>query len=1158
MNKFTLFATALLIGGGNLAQAETTTDSQPLLVQSNSFGSSADVKTLRVSDEKFTLEVQGAVGTEIKVRSTSKVYSYTPSTSGTVRFVGKNSKVYVYEGGAYKGTATESELTVTIPSITDDNVATSEDNLLSNASFETYGDQLADGKFKFDGSVWTSNVEPAEYGIRVGTSSSAKNGSMVLVWRGTGNSNYFSQKLSSLKANTKYKIQMSQVAGSNATASFNVGFGTSAGDLSIASSTVKLGKGLDGQKEVTITTPETIADGDVYFTFSNTSTNTASSGSDPVTQLDWISVVEVSAEAGIDGASSATYVANAAYAPNEVTYTSGAIYTEAIVNPSFETGSLAPWTAFSGGDTGVKPISNATYSVTNADGDYVFNTWDNAGATKFVKQTLTDLPDGYYTVTALIASDANNPIGLYAGDQSVSVAASSEGKTVAVEGTTTKAKVTDGTLEIGTTSNYWYKADNFRLTYYSQAAIDAEEVAANAEKLKGSSYSSPSDNLLVNGDCETANTGWVLNNMSYQANGLSGDHQYIETWQSGQLTKENYYATQSLRNMPKGVYVLKGTFHAENQSSSTTEITGVTINLNDKSLAISTPGSIGWKEYELFCNIEEDGDLKVTFDITNTNANWVGMDKLSLQYYGDYDAYVAAKLTDLKTSATTTLNNEAYTVVTGSERTTLKSLIDAGTPTTSAACEKAIDELNVAVNAFVAAEPQYTALQTAITTAESQAELKYASADKYTALQTAIKVTPSSSEDAVIKKNAVIAAQRAYIESNAKAEGVTGATDCTDKVTNANFSNSLEGWNSTQNGGNLGTLNGETWTNSDGTTGGYYYDYYNGDSNTQYGSQTVEGLTPGKYIVTVKARAQAGFAMWMLINDEETVSIEAAGNSGNIFDRGWNDYTAEFTVGSDGKVKIGVANKPESKIAGWFGFGDVRLYRIGDLDKATLSENETFTAEAKTVDVTLNRTLTTNWNTIVLPFALTADQVSSVFGEGTKVASFKDSSTEGTTTTLNFETAEAMEANVPYLIKPATAGSSYTISGATIVAATNDLTAGDGDIKFVGNYTNGKQLTAGNYYIDASANKFCLAKGTETMKAFRAIFVASEVASAKTLNFSVDGGTATGVEAIDAAAAAQTFDVYSVNGMLVKKNASDLSGLAKGVYIVNGKKYVAE
>ena len=138
-----------------------------------------------------------------------------------------------------------------------------------------------------------------------------------------------------------------------------------------------------------------------------------------------------------------------------------------IDNNSFETGALSPWTTNGSNDTGVKPNSNGTYTTTGVDGAYLFNTWNNGAGSK-VSQTLSDLPTGYYTVTALVASDADNKITIMAGSSNKEVTTSNKG--TFVEGITDKTLVSDGSLEIGANSSTWYKADNFRLTFYTETA----------------------------------------------------------------------------------------------------------------------------------------------------------------------------------------------------------------------------------------------------------------------------------------------------------------------------------------------------------------------------------------------------------------------------------------------------------------------------------------------------------------------------------------------------------------------------------------------------------------------------------------------------------------------------------------------------------------
>lgn len=564
----------------------------------------------------------------------------------------------------------------------------------------------------------------------------------------------------------------------------------------------------------------------------------------------------------------------------------------------------------------------------------------------------------------------------------------------------------------------------------------------------------------------------------------------------------------------------------------------------------------GWQWRFVPFTLTEETTITISIEAgANLIHNWASFGDYSVMAKPNTAASEVAYNQAIE-AANAALANEANQVVTGEEKTKLEDAIDADKGTTVESIDAATAAVKAATETYVAAVPSYQALADAKT---MELNFVYASAEKKTAFAKALQVeAATSAKDATDKTNVIYTAARAYAESNGKAEGVEGAVDCTDRVVNANFADKLNGWSSSQNGGNLQTLSGESWTTSEGVTETPYYDYWNGSANNQHAYQNVSGLQAGKYIVTIKARALAGFNLYMLINDEQKVDINEIGNTGGLFGRGWNDYTAEFEVGNDGMVKLEVANMPAQNQAGWFGFGDVRLFKVADLDAITLNENETCTPEAKVADVTLNRTLTTHWNSIVLPFAVSKEQIAAQFGEGTVVAAYKDATIDETSTTLNFEVVEEMQANVPYLIKPAQAGNTYTFKGVAIKAADN-LEAGEGEIKFVGNYENGKQLAEGDYFIDANRNLFYSANGTETMKAFRAIFVSTAAAPAKAMFFSIRGnsGETTGIEDVKTLAG-KTFDVYSIDGMLVRKNATNLNGLAKGVYVVNGKKYIAK
>ncbi|MCR4919691.1 MAG: hypothetical protein K5928_07775 [Prevotella sp.] len=173
-----------------------------------------------------------------------------------------------------------------------------------------------------------------------------------------------------------------------------------------------------------------------------------------------------------------------------------------------------------------------------------------------------------------------------------------------------------------------------------EALADSKELAENTAKLEGSSYANPSADQLVNGSFDTADLGWSLNNMKYQANN-ERPTRYIEQWTSqannGHLNDGS--ATQTLTNMPAGAYVLTGEANAVQQANAELEITGVTISVNSQPVDVAGP----WHNYEIIYNHQEAGDITVTIAFTETNANWVAFDDFKLVYGGDYEKYMQDK-----------------------------------------------------------------------------------------------------------------------------------------------------------------------------------------------------------------------------------------------------------------------------------------------------------------------------------------------------------------------------------------------------------------------------------------------------------------------------------------------------------------------------------
>lgn len=553
----------------------------------------------------------------------------------------------------------------------------------------------------------------------------------------------------------------------------------------------------------------------------------------------------------------------------------------------------------------------------------------------------------------------------------------------------------------------------------------------------------------------------------------------------------------------------------------------------------------GWGWQWRFVPFTLDDDTQITFDIeagADVIHNWASFGDYTVMAKPSVATSTAAYNQAVKV-ATDALAVEANKVVTGDERTKLNAALSADKGTTMESIDAATEHIKACTKTFTEAAPKYLALVDAKSL--EQEELAYASKDKYTAFTTSKEADATTAADAETKAKAIIAARRAYVESNGKAEGVKGAVDCTEKVVNPNFANQKEGWEEGQDKKGT-TLIGETWTNADGTKGGYYYDYYNKENN-MYLSQTVSGLAAGKYIVTVKARASQDLSyMYVRINGNNATHINAIGSTDGVFDRGWSDYTTEFTVGDDRQVIIAVGHyKPDgvNNKGGWFGFGDVRLVRLSEA--VTLDEAVENAVEAKeAADVTLKRKFVANkWNTLVLPFAVSDADVKTTFGADAKVVEYSNAEDVN----INFTTSiNGIKANVPVLIMPAAvnAEDTYTFNSVSIVVA--DPKADGTNYSFVGSYKP-YNLVNDDYMLYADKWWKTETGDTYKIKAFRAYIKANTPAAAKQLNLVIDGQT-TGLK-LNTVNGNIEGETYNIAGQRVANSY-------KGLIIKNGKKII--
>lgn len=213
---------------------------------------------------------------------------------------------------------------------------------------------------------------------------------------------------------------------------------------------------------------------------------------------------------------------------------------------------------------------------------------------------------------------------------------------------------------------------------------------------------------------------------------------------------------------------------------------------------------------------------------------------------------------------------------------------------------------------------------------------------------------------------------------------------------------------------------------------------------------------------------------------------------------------------------------------------------------------------ASGVNVTVLRTINANeWSTICLPFAMTAEQIQTAFGEDVTVelAHFTGYTCNGTTIIVNFDNVTSIEANHPYLIKVSTSISQFHVNNVTINPSSDPRVSYKTNNKRLKDFV-GTFVAEFDFYNDAthtplflSGNKFWYAtENTNKMKAFRGYFdfydEVSDASSRITMHFE---GDATGIRDLNHETIINN-RYYDLQGRRVENPAK------KGLYIRNGKK----
>lgn len=247
-----------------------------------------------------------------------------------------------------------------------------------------------------------------------------------------------------------------------------------------------------------------------------------------------------------------------------------------------------------------------------------------------------------------------------------------------------------------------------------------------------------------------------------------------------------------------------------------------------------------------------------------------------------------------------------------------------------------------------------------------------------------------------------------------------------------------------------------------------------------------------------------------------------------------------------------------------------------------LDEDETLDDERNLTKATMvfHRTFTRGeWNSLILPVDMTADQVTAAFGKGTKLAKFNKYDDNW----IYFLPVEPdaygimLKANIPYIIHPTRQpdsvnrnynvgsgkekhidGPVYTVTGIYYGGQPTEMKCED-----TGSSTNTGMTHYGSYVYrqEVPAKSYMLSKGdmvhtskVHKVKSYRS-WLEETTPSEKTLQLIVSDSdnSTTGIKVIEEAPQ-NTNAIYNVSGM--RMNSSNTNNLPKGVYIINNKKVV--
>lgn len=279
----------------------------------------------------------------------------------------------------------------------------------------------------------------------------------------------------------------------------------------------------------------------------------------------------------------------------------------------------------------------------------------------------------------------------------------------------------------------------------------------------------------------------------------------------------------------------------------------------------------------------------------------------------------------------------------------------------------------------------------------------------------------------------------------------------------------------------------------------------------------------------------------------------------DIPDGAWGDFEMSIKGATDG-LTLKFANVTTSNNMFYLDEVKVTQPKVAEetvvLDETTDNDKVVEDYAGKTVNVTLKRTISDTYlNPFCVPFDMTADQITAVFGEGSVVSAF----TSVTGKVMNFEKVATITAGQPYIVQATKASAEISLDKVEMRLEYGDKVkqeSGELSMSFngiVNPYTFTKN-DGTELFLDKEGNlRYPATVGSKMkMKGMRAYFEVLD-GTGNEAKVNIGGGLSSIDKLMNGES--MTGKVYNLNGQYV---GNTLDGLAKGLYIMNGKKYVVK